>query len=170
MKEIQLTQGQVALVDDNIFEYFSQWKWHAHKDKRNYYAERKVRLANGKQKTIRMHHEVFGSSVKLDHIDSNGLNNQLSNLRIASSVENSRNQNKKLNYSSIYKGVSFHKIKKKWEVRIRAGELLANGYHKKIFLGLFDDEIEAAKAYDLAAIRCFGEFAKTNFPLSEYGR
>lgn len=170
MKEIILTQGKIALVDDKVFAYLSQWRWHAHRDKRNYYAERKVRLSNGKQKIIRMHHEVFGSNIKLDHIDCNGLNNQLSNLRAASSVENSRNQTKKPNCSSIYKGVSWHGWKKMWEVRIRAGELLANGMHKKIFIGLFDNEIEAAKAYDRAAIKHFGEFAKTNFPLSEYGR
>lgn len=110
-----------------------------------------------------MHHEVFGVKIQLDHIDGNGCNNQLENLREAVQLENNRNMRKQEGCSSKYKGVSWHKREGKWCARIAAGELLPNGYHKRIWLGYFEDEIEAAKAYDRAAIKYFGEFAKLNF-------
>jgi hypothetical protein len=176
MKEIPLTKGQVALVDDNAYEYLIQWKWWAMKHGRTYYACRKTSIRNGKRRQVSMHHEVFklnfGLDIgQLDHVDSNGCNNQLENLREANAVENNRNRTKKDNYSSKYKGVSWDKDNRKWRVSIASGESLICGKikHRQMYVGLFSDEVEAAMAYDREAIKCFHEFAKTNFPLSEYG-
>lgn len=92
-----------------------------------------------------------------DHIDCDPLNNRRNNLRIATNGENSRNVPKtSAKRSSIYKGVCWHKRKNKW-----IAMCAINSRNK--FLGYFDDEIEAAKAYDLSAKELHGEFAKTNF-------
>jgi hypothetical protein len=165
VKYIRLSQEQTAIVDDDKYDYLNQWKWFARKSHRTYYAERKIRLITGKQKTIHMHHDVFSSTTQLDHIDGNGLNNQLLNLRAANSLQNSRNKKKRNNCSSIFYGVSLYKPTGKWHAQIRAGNLQENGNHKRIHLGYFDLEIEAAIAYDMAAKKHFGEFAKLNFSL-----
>jgi hypothetical protein len=77
----------------------------------------------------------------IDHIDNNKLNNFIDNLRWASFTENCQNTIKKKNCSSIYKGVSFNKIDKKWRVRIIINK-------KNIYLGYFDDEKEGAEKYN----------------------
>lgn len=93
----------------------------------------------------------------VDHIDRNPLNNRRNNLRIATNGQNSRNVPKtSAKRSSVYKGVSWHKRKNKW-----IASCAINSRNK--FLGYFNDEIEAAKAYDLSAKELHGEFANTNF-------
>ena len=96
----------------------------------------------------------------LDHIDRNPLNNSIDNLREATRQENNRNKKKEKTRngkptSSIYKGVSWHKPTKKWQVQIYVDS-------KPKYLGYFTSEIDAAKAYDKAAVKHFGEFAKIN--------
>jgi hypothetical protein len=122
-----------------------------------------VRIEN--KKTIYEHREVMEkilgrkllSTEHVDHIDGNGLNNDPNNLRIASRLENIRNQRKKSgNRSSKYKGVNFYKRYSKWQSR-------ATVNYKAVSLGYFDTEIEAALAYDKFVKENFGEFAKTNF-------
>jgi len=162
MKIIELTQGQVALVDDNKYEYLNQWNWCINRVGKTYYAVRTIPAGN-KGKTIYMHHEVFGINTPLDHIDGNGWNNQICNLRKANALQNMRNQRKQMNRSSIYKGVTLDKRNGHWLSGIRAGELCKSGKHKRIHIGSFVSEIEAALAYDRVATRCFGVFAKLNF-------
>lgn len=153
MKEIQLTQGKIALVDDSNFDGLNQFKWYAAKLGRTFYAVRSVRV-DGKQKSVRMHCEILGGSL-IDHIDHDGLNNQKSNLRFCTASENCMNKRKRENCVSIYKGICFHKQHKKWLAHIKINR-------KDNHLGYFSSEIEAAKAYNAKAIELFGEFANLN--------
>lgn len=173
-KAIQLTRGKVAIVDDKYFDYLNQWKWCADGSQRTYYAVRQIRDGNKRrQRKIWMHHEVFklannleSYNGKLDHIDNDGCNNTECNLREASTRENNRNARKSKNCSSKFKGLCWYPSRSKWIVRIRAGELMPNGKLKNIHLGYFTDEVDGALAYDAAAQKYFGEFAKLNFPIN----
>jgi len=92
MKEIKLTQGQVALVDDDDYEYLNQRKWYLMKNKRNKYA---ITIMNNK--TTLMHRLIIKENTieDIDHIDKNGLNNQKTNLRIVPHSENLNNSRPK---------------------------------------------------------------------------
>lgn len=153
MKEIKLTQGKVALVDDEDFKALNQFKWYAHKYRNTFYANRGVGL-NGKQITQSMHGVIMNGK-GIDHHDHNGLNNQKSNLRLCTQSENCMNRSKMGNTSSIYKGVHFHKPNNKWLSSLRI-----NGKH--VHLGLFVSEIDAARAYNAKAVELFGEFVNLN--------
>jgi len=171
MKEIKLTQGKVAFVDDEDFDELNQHKWFAQEIKykdgtKQYYAGRNVRceIGNKRQKRVYMHRVILNTDGLVDHIDSNGLNNQRNNLRSATSGQNVHNQKPKQNCTSKYKGVYLHIIKDKrygreypyWNASIR----VPGG--KTLNLGDFKNEKEAALTYNEAAIKHFGEFAYLN--------
>lgn len=142
MKEIPLTQGKVALVDDEDFERLSQWKWYARKDGSTLYA---VRNAPGPERgTILMHREVLGDvpgEMDIDHVDGDGLNNQKANLRIITHRQNC--QNLHIQKSSKYPGVCWHKRARKWQAQV--------GIDGKIkYLGLYETENDAFEAYRMA--------------------
>lgn len=153
MKEIKLTQGKVAMVDDEDYQYLNGFKWYASKAGNVFYAMKAITV-DGKRKTQYMHNVILNGK-GIDHIDRNGCNNQKSNLRFCTQSENGMNRTKMENASSIFKGVCFNKSAKKWMVRIQINS-------KVIYLGLFASEIEAAKAYNAKAIELFGEFANLN--------
>lgn len=160
MKEIILFKGQIAMVDDEDYEVVSKLKWGL---MAGGYA-RSVFYINGKQKTILMHRLIMNAppGSLIDHKDMNPLNNVKSNLRFADRALNSMNRGKQSGvYSSKYKGTykrhGVWKYKKPWISQISFN-------NKSICLGIFELEIEAAKAYDRAAIKYFGEFARLNFP------
>lgn len=146
-KCIPLTQGKAALVDDEDFDKLNQYKWCFD----GQYAQRKVG-----NKTIRMHRVILDSP-QVDHIDGDGLNNQRSNLRVCTHTQNQMNRAKHKIMSSKYKGVSWNKPTEKWRARIETNQ-------GSLYLGLFEVEEEAARAYDEAAKENFGEFARLNFP------
>jgi len=153
MKTIELTQGKQAIVDDSDYEYLMQWKWHyAHG-----YAVRGVRK-NGKVTIVLMHRVILGAKTgeQVDHINHDRLDNQRSNIRVCTHEQNQHNRSLNRNNTSGYKGVHWNKDCKKWLASIKVS-------YKRIHLGCFTDIILAAKTYDSAAKKHFGEYACTNF-------
>lgn len=144
----------VAMVDDEDYESLARFKWSASKPHNVIYAIR-PELINGVKTTVRMHRQIMQSKYDIDHKDSNGLNNnQRSNLRPCTNTENQHNRI--LVYgSSKFKGVSWHKHMKLWRATIVIDK-------KQKTLGYFHSELEAAFAYDAAAIKHFKEFARPN--------
>ena len=152
MKEIQLTQGKTALVDDEDYEYLSQWKWTANFSKGKFYARRHL----GNRKYLSMHKDLILSDLDVDHIDGDSLNNQKYNLRTCTHLQNMQNGKIKSNNTSGYKGVNWYKKYEMWVARITVNK-------NRICLGYFNDVKDAARAYDAAARQYFGDFARTNF-------
>lgn len=167
MKQIPLTQGAFALVDDADYEELSKYKWSLFKSVEKHsklrirlYAQRGVLISKGKTKLILMHRQLTNAAtgVLVDHENHNGLDNQRENLRTATPTQNSRNQRKRLSpTSSKFKGVSSNpQTIPPWRARICVNK-------KQIMLGYFDSEESAAHAYDVAALLHFGDFAHINF-------
>ncbi len=156
MKRIPLTQGRFAIVDDEDYEFLMQWKWQAGKSRNTFYARRTV----GKIKcaVIYMHRVIMKAhkGQEIDHVDGNGLANVKSNLRFCNRSQNAQNKRPHKYASSKYKGVSRSNRTAKWKAQIMYN-------YRNHSLGYFDDDIEAAKAYDAKARELFGEFAHTNF-------
>lgn len=148
MKEIPLTRGYVALVDDEDFAYLSQFKWHAHLTRTKVYARR--REGRGPGTAFYMHKEILKAD-EVDHQDGDGLNNRRLNLRDASHSQNMYNRAAKRGSSSTFKGVHFYKRYQNWTAQ-------CGGKH----LGYFATEKEAARAYNEIAAKLYGEFAKLN--------
>jgi hypothetical protein len=140
-------------VDDEDYDYINQWKWF--RDSVGYAT--RCFCTDGKHKQVRMHKFITGTDSKtiIDHANGDALDNRRCNLRECSQRENLQNRKPKHNGHSKYKGVSYHMNTKKWYSKITVfGDVI------KLYYG--DSEIDAAKAYDMAAIEHFGEFAKTN--------
>lgn len=163
MKIVQLygekAAGRVALVDDEDFELVSRYRWNLWEARANSngpYATSWTRL-DGKRAAVWMH-RVLTNWPGTDHIDGNGLNNQRSNLREATYLQNARNRRPRLGCRSAYKGVTWNSGK--WTASI-----YLDGHCLKP-LGRFSCEEDAARAYDAAALEHFGEFAWLNFPLA----
>ena len=156
-KEIHLTQGKVAIVDDADFEELNKLKWFADKQGDNYYAVRKSLRINGKYINQKMHRIIIGEKlgVHTDHINGNTLDNRRSNLRNCTHQQNMWNKPKSKANNSGYKGVFYLKSSKMYRATITI-----NG--KTIYLGTFYYIKQAANAYNLAAKKYHGEFANLN--------
>ncbi len=154
MIRIELSWGLVSLVDDDVAPEILAMKWRVKKADRTYYAIHST--PRPRRKTLYLHRVILGAQhgVQVDHIDGDGLNNQIANLRLCTHAENHRNARKALNGTSKFKGVSWYKRTAKWQARVMFK-----------FLGYFDSELAAALAYDRAAIELFGPFARTNATL-----
>lgn len=161
MKEIKLTQGYVAIVDDEDYDWLMKHSWRVHDSSpRLRYAVSAI-----KGTTIRMHREILfhhgllEDSKQVDHIDHDGLNNQKKNLRACTNAENQRNRRGPFRngYLGIYRS---GRKKNPWRA-----EIMVN--YKRICLGNFPTPEAAARAYDEAAIEYHGDFASVNFPRDE---
>jgi len=157
VKLIPLTHGKFAIVDAEDYQYLVKYKWYISQDGNNFYAYAFLSKGNKKIKVF-MHRMIMNApkGLFIDHIDGNGLNNRRSNLRPCTPAQNVQNSRPRCNASSKYKGVFWNKTNKKWNATIHKGD-------NRIYLGGFDDEIEAALAYDRKAKELFGEFAYLNF-------
>jgi hypothetical protein len=148
-----------ALVDDEDFLKIAMCCWHAKEGScGTIYAARTIYI-NKKRKSQYMHRFILNAmpNQAVDHRDCDGLNNQKFNIRTCTVSENRRNQRKRIKTtSSEFKGVYWYKNNRRWGAHIGI-----NGVKKHI--GMFSDEISAAKAYDIKAKELFGEFARTNF-------
>lgn len=157
MKTIPLTQGKVAIVDDEDYEELNRYKWYANLQSGIWYARRHLEKMN--EKNITMHRQIMGSPCGkfIDHINQNGLNNRKENLRTCTRSQNCKNSLRQKNNSSGFNGVCWHKRIKKWQAYIQKNK-------KIIHLGYFVDINEAGRAVDTKAKEFFGEFAVLNFP------
>jgi len=158
MREILLTKGYIAFVDDEDYDYLSQFKWYAQLKGHRIYAVRSIKI-DGKWTKILMHREIMNAQPgeEVDHIQHDVCcNNCKSNLRLCTSSQNAMNRRVRQGTSSRYKGVCYHKAAKKWRAQIEVDG-------KNTHLGLFTNEFDAACTYDAAAKKLFCEFALLNF-------
>lgn len=159
MKYIQLTQNKYAIVDDEDFERLNQFQWSCH---HGYAVRDSGRLADGSHYDLFMHRVIMNTPDDLfvDHISGNKLDNRKENLRNCTARNNNQNKRPQKNKQIKYKGVSAcDHSSKKFRARITIKG-------KETFIGFFNSEIDAAKAYNEAAIKEFGEFAWVN-PVDE---
>jgi len=161
MTRIPLTQDRFALVDDEDVEKVLQFSWHAHKRKSSgcWYAMSDFPGRTKARRYTPLHRFVMNAlpGEEIDHRNGDGLDCQKQNLRRVTQQQNKQGFTRKCEgCTSPFRGVSWDKARGLWAVRLKADG-------KQLFLGRFDDEMEAAKAYDSAAFTHFGEFASPNF-------
>jgi len=152
MPQIPLTRGQIALVDKADYELLCQYKWQAIPAVHGFYATAAIKM-NGRWTTVQMHRLIMAATAgqMIDHKNGNPLDNRKHNLRLCTHSQNNANQRGKRH--TRYKGVC--RCGNRWKARI--------GWQKKVFqVGMFETEVEAAEAYNLAARRVHGEFARLN--------
>ncbi|MGA2915871.1 MAG: AP2 domain-containing protein [Sedimentisphaerales bacterium] len=156
-RKIKLTMGKFTKVDPEDFDYLNQFKWQASRGKSSFYACRMITV-NGRPRHCSMHRVIMNApeGMVVDHKNHDGLDNRKANLRISTVAQNNYNSLKGFyKGASKYRGVSFDKKTNKWRATIYFE-------NKKIHLGMFDNEKDAARAYDVAATEYHGEFALRN--------
>ena len=161
---ISLTQGQETIIDLADWDLVKDYRWYAHWEDNTFYVLTNVYSAYTVQQKIRLHRLLLAApkGVLVDHVDRNGLNNRRNNIRLVTSLENRCHSVGQKGSRSAYKGVTWNKQSRKWQSGI-----MLHGQSRH--LGLFNDELDAAEAYDEAAIELFGEYALLNFPNSIRG-
>lgn len=155
MKEITLTKGKSTMVDDEDYELLNKFIWNAHRYGSKF---RAITKKGPEGKEILMHRLIMKApkGMEVDHINHNPLDNRKNNLRLASRADNQKNQPQlRKNNKSGYKGVSWYKPSKRWQVHI-------NILGKRKHLGHFINIIEAAECYNKAALEIYGSFACLN--------
>jgi hypothetical protein len=176
-RKIHLGEGLYTIVEPQDYYWLNNYNWYLASNGKQYYAFRNAIVSPGKIKMLSMHRQIMQpeldaalrtqntqrnnlrSKLLIDHINGDSLDNRRANLRIATPSQNAYNRPKiKSKTSSKYIGVYFEKATKRWTVKIRIGP------GKRIWLGRFDNEITAARAYDKAAKKYHKEFARLNFP------
>lgn len=155
MKEITLTQGRVALVDDEDFDWVSAWKWHARKSFGGFYAAR----TTSKGGKVFLHRAILKAptGMYVDHINGDSLDNRRANLRLVTHQQNMMNRVLSSSNTSRFKGVYWQNRGGRWIAKIK--------YNQKIrHIGTFLTEEDAARAYDTVARELFGDYGRFNFP------
>lgn len=152
-REVQISRGHVAIVDDADYPLVRDLSWHAFPAGRHVYAY------NGKGKGRRAMHRLILGAVRgevVDHINGNTLDNRRANLRRCTTAQNCRNRARNQNNSSGFKGVYWSAQRKKWAAQVKVNYEIRN-------LGFYDTAVAAACAYDKGAAELFGEFSRPNF-------
>ncbi|MBN2020310.1 MAG: HNH endonuclease [Sedimentisphaerales bacterium] len=160
---IHLTEGYYSKVDQRDFYDLNKYEWLLQENNGCLHAVRFNNFTDTHPRILAMHRVIMNApkGKLVDHRNRDGLDNRSDNLRLATHSQNCQNRRKQKNASSKYLGVSYRKSDVRWIVRI-----MLNG--ENIYLGLFDNEIDAARAYDRAALKYYGEGAKLNFPREDY--
>lgn len=159
---IQMNNGKGAIVDEEDFEWPSERGWFA--TNCGYAASAGERIKGWRAPRKLMHREIlkrhkgwtYLDGYYVDHINGDRLDNRKENLRRCTNQQNQWNTKNHKRNTSGFKGVSWNRVDKKWQVYLRTKE-------KVHFCGQFTDKIEAAKAYDKKAKEIHGEFARVNF-------
>lgn len=155
---VNLSKGYVALVDDCDLERVDEFRWYASVNRNGSVYARKHETQNGKYVKVYLHRFILGISnpkVHIDHRNGDGLDCRRANIRVATPSQNMANRAKRIGTKSKYRGIRWIERTGKWNAAI-----CVNG--KRKHLGYFFSEIDAARAYDAAAIAAFGEFAHVN--------
>lgn len=148
--------GEPCEKSDEDYDELIKFKWHISPDLK--YARRSNKL-KGKNINVRMHRfimKVEDPKIFIDHVNGDGLDNRKSNLRLCTPMQNSQNVKSKKNSTSKYLGVSFCNRDKRWRASICVNK-------KRMYIGMYDIEEDAARAYDKKASFYFKEFANLNF-------
>jgi len=158
-RRIYLGDDEWTIVDPADFYRFGHLKWQPKGSRKKFYVVRYAKIGPGRTKLLNLHREITNApkGLLVDHLNGDPLDNRKANLRLATQSQNRQNVPKRKNTSSRFIGVCFNKEMKKWRAVI-------NHDKKSIYLGDFKNEIDAARAYDTAARKYYGEFAKLNFP------
>jgi hypothetical protein len=159
-RRIYLGEGEWTIVEPMDYYQLKNFNWYIGGNGKEFYAFRNIKIGPGKTKMVSMHREIMNppGHLLVDHRNNDTLDNRRANLRLATHSENSYNRPKtKAKTTSQYIGIYSEKRTGRWTVKIRV-----NG--KRLWIGRFESEIEAAKAYDAAARKYHGEFARLNFP------
>jgi hypothetical protein len=159
VREIPLTRGMVALVDDEDYEEVAALRWHALRKKNGWYAQANIRDGS-RRTTVEMQVFLMGKppeGKQRDHVNGNGLDNRRRNLRWATSIEQAQNRRRQRNAAPGFKGIRRVDGGTRWQARIETPT-------GRVSLGTFASQEEAAQAYDAKAKEVFGAFARLNFP------
>jgi hypothetical protein len=159
VREIPLTRGYVALVDDEDYDRVSQFKWRAQPVAVNGATANHYAITSLSGRTVFLHRFILNAprGMEVDHRNRNGIDCRRNNIRLATTAQNQANRGRTQANRSGYKGVSWSEQRRKWLVQITC-----NGERRHV--GRFDDPTEAALAYDRAARDAFGAFARLNYP------
>lgn len=156
-KTILLSDGKFAVIDEADHELVSMFKWRSRNHHGidyawGHYYDKKTQ----RTKKLKMHRLIMGlGGPDVDHVNGDGLDNRRCNLRHVTNQQNHFNQTKRTGFHSKFKGVSWDKSRRKWIAYIKKD-------YRNMHLGRFDSEIDASKAYDMAAISLFGSYARLN--------
>jgi hypothetical protein len=154
---VPLTKGMEAIIDVADFRIAVKHLWCTKRPKKSqtFYAMTHIRKPDGSRSTVYLHQLLVGNGC--DHINRNGLDCRRSNLRPATQSQQNSNNGRQKNNRSGYRGVCRSRRSDKWRANICVNR-------KQVYLGSFASAVDAAKAYDVAAVRFFGEYACLNFP------
>jgi len=158
-RKIPLGESRFTIVDPHDFYWLNNFHWCVKQNGPRSYAVRLTNSSNNRTKILSLHREIMKAppTLLVDHRNSNGLDNRRANLRLATHSQNQCNKGKsRSNSSSRFIGVYLEKRSSRWVAKI-----VLHG--KRIWLGRFNDELSAAHAYDNAAKKYHGEFARLNF-------